>query len=167
MTKDDADLLLRAFRPEDATTVVSWFAEHADALAVAGTGAPWPYTAADLVTASTGSDRAPFTLVARDDATTVLGHLAVVRVTATTGRLARIVLAPRLRGRGLSGAVVGLAMDEARALGLEELALFVVPGNIPALRAYAAAGFAETARDREHPEYVRLARRLTTEPGQR
>ncbi|NII39778.1 RimJ/RimL family protein N-acetyltransferase [Curtobacterium flaccumfaciens] len=161
MTNDDLDLVLRPFRSEDATSVVSWFRGHADALAVAGTGAPWPYRAADLVTASGGPERVPFTLVAHGDDATVLGHVAVVRVTQTTGRLARIVLAPSLRGRGRSAALVRLAMAEARALGLDELALFVVPGNEPALRAYAAVGFTRSGPDPEHPEYVRLTRRLS------
>jgi RimJ/RimL family protein N-acetyltransferase len=151
-------IALRPFRPDDADTVVAWFDGPEDALAVAGTGAPWPYTAADLVAASTGDDRHPLTVTPVDAPDAVVGHVAVVRVTATTGRLARIVLAPRLRGRGLSGALVALAVAEARALGLRELALFVVPGNTPALRAYAAAGFVHAEPDQEHPEYVRLVR---------
>jgi RimJ/RimL family protein N-acetyltransferase len=161
MTNDDLDLVLRPFRSEDATSVVSWFRGHADALAVAGTGAPWPYRAADLIAASAAPDRVPFTLVAHGEDATVLGHVAVVRVTQTTGRLARIVLAPSLRGQGRSAALVRLAMAEARALGLDELALFVVPGNEPALRAYAAVGFTRSGPDPEHPEYVRLTRRLS------
>jgi len=161
MTNDDLDLVLRPFRPGDAATVVSWFRGHADALAVAGTGAPWPYGASDLLAASGGPDRTPLTLVAHDDDATVLGHVAVVRVTETAGRLARIVLAPSLRGQGRSGVLVRLAIAEARSLGLEELALFVVPGNEPALRAYAAVGFSRSDPDPEHSEYVRLTRRLS------
>lgn len=151
-------IALRPFRADDAATVVAWFRTPEDALAVAGTGAPWPYRAADLVAASARDDRHPLTVTPADDPDDVVGHVAVVRVTATTGRLARIVLAPRLRGRGLSGELVALAVAEARALGLTELALFVVPGNTPALRAYAAAGFVRGAPDPEHPEYVRLVR---------
>jgi len=161
MTNGDLDLVLRPFRSDDAATVVSWFRGHADALAVAGTGAPWPYRAADLIAASEAPDRTPFTLVAHGDDDTVLGHVTVVRVTETAGRLARIVLAPSLRGRGWSAALVRLAMAEARTLGLDELALLVVSGNTPALRAYAAVGFTPSDPDAEHPEYVRLTRRLS------
>lgn len=149
-------IALRPFRVSDAGTVVAWFRTPEDALAVAGTGAPWPYRAADFVAASAGNDRHPLTVTPVDDPDDVVGHVAVVRVTATTGRLARIVLAPRLRGRGLSGELLALAVGEAQMLGLTELALFVVPGNTPALRAYAAAGFVRGEADPENPEYVRL-----------
>jgi GNAT superfamily N-acetyltransferase len=161
MDDDIPQLALRPFRAQDAETVVDWFRSQEDATAVAGTGAPWPYTGADLVAASTGPDRHPLTVVPDGDPDVVLGHVAVVRVTEAAGRLARIVLAPHLRGRGRSGELVALAVAEARTLGLSELALFVVPGNTPALRAYAAAGFVHADPDPEHPEYVRLVRRTS------
>jgi GNAT superfamily N-acetyltransferase len=161
MTNNDSSgLVLRPFRRDDAHDVVAWFTGPDDAIAVAGTDAPWPYTAQDLVAASVVPGRIPLTVTSAADPAAVLGHVAVVPVTATAGRLARIVLAPQLRGRGVSGAVLALAEDRARTIGLTELALFVVPGNVPALRAYAAAGYQPGSPDPEHPSYVRLTRRL-------
>ena len=160
MSHSVTHLVLRDFRPGDADTVVSWLRGPDDAVALAGTGAPWPYPASVLTAAAAAPDRHPRTLTSRDDPAAVLGHVVVVRVTATTGRLARVVLAPGLRGRGLSRTFLALAAAEALALGIVELALFVVPDNDAALRAYAAAGFVPTEPDPGHPEYVRLVRRL-------
>jgi GNAT superfamily N-acetyltransferase len=151
---------LRDFRPSDADAVVSWLHGPDDVLAVAGTGAPWPYPAGALVTADATPGCHARVLTWQHDGDAVLGHVAVVRVAADAGRLARVVLAPHLRGQGLSGSFLALAVEDARAHGIRELALFVVPGNEPALRSYAAAGFARTAPDADHPEYVRLVRRL-------
>lgn len=165
MSHSVTHLVLRDFRPGDAGTVVSWLRGPDDAVALAGTGAPWPYSPDVLVTAATAPGRHARTLTRGDDPTAVLGHVVVVRVSATTGRLARVVLAPELRGRGHSGAFLALAAEEALRLGIAELALFVVPGNEPALRAYAAAGYRRTAPDPGHPEYVRLVRRLDGAAG--
>jgi RimJ/RimL family protein N-acetyltransferase len=160
MSHSVTHLALREFRPSDADTVVAWLRGPDEALAVAGSGAPWPYPARALVSADAAPGCHPRVLTWRHDSGAVLGHVAVVRVGPDAGRLARVVLAPHLRGRGLSGSFLALAVAEARALGIHELALFVVPGNEPALRAYAAAGFRRTEPDVDHPEYVRLVRRL-------
>jgi len=152
------DLLLRPFKPADADVVVSWLRSADDAVAVAGARAPWPYRAADLVRASREAGRSPFTVTSTVDPTAVLGHVAVVVVTPTAGRLARVVLAPHLRGRGRSGRVLALAVAEAQRVGLRELTLFVVPGNVAATRAYEAAGFRVAPADPQHPEYVRMTR---------
>jgi RimJ/RimL family protein N-acetyltransferase len=166
MTKNVPDALrLRPFRAADAIEVAGWMRSVDDATAFAGGGAPWPYRPEDLVAASAEPGRRAFTAVAGDDDATVLGHVAVVVVTATAGRLARVVLAPHVRGRGRSGALLALAADEAAAVGLQELALFVVPGNEPALRAYARAGFRVDDPDPDHPEYVRMTRSIASTSG--
>ncbi|GGY65135.1 hypothetical protein GCM10010363_53200 [Streptomyces omiyaensis] len=55
--------------------------------------------------------------------------------------LARIVVAPDARGRGLGRALVRLLLAEARAAGFAEVFLRVHPNNAGALRCYEGAGF--------------------------
>lgn len=161
MTSDDEGrFALRDFRPADAEVVARWFPDHAAAIDFAGAAAPWPYRPAHLLEAAADPTRHAYTLVTAADPDGVLGHVEVVTVTATTGRLARVALAPHLRGRGLSRAILTLAVDAARSARLRELALFVVPGNTAAFRAYRAVGFVDDAADPGHPEYERLVRTL-------
>jgi GNAT superfamily N-acetyltransferase len=157
---DDQPLRLRRFRTEDAAVVAGWMRSSEDAVAFAGDDAPWPYRPADLVAASAVAGRRAFTVTDGGDGAAVLGHVALVVVSATAGRLARVVLAPHLRGRGRSGALLGLAVREAAAVGLRELSLFVVPSNEAALRAYAAAGFQPAPPDPGHPTYLRMVRQV-------
>jgi ribosomal protein S18 acetylase RimI-like enzyme len=55
--------------------------------------------------------------------------------------LARIVVDPAARGRGVGRRFVGLLVARARASGLSEVVLRVHPGNAAALACYAGAGF--------------------------
>jgi ribosomal protein S18 acetylase RimI-like enzyme len=55
--------------------------------------------------------------------------------------LARIILAPDVRGRGLGRAFVLALLSEATALGWSDIFLRVHPENAVALRCYRGAGF--------------------------
>jgi RimJ/RimL family protein N-acetyltransferase len=55
--------------------------------------------------------------------------------------LARIVVDPARRGRGVGRRFVGLLAARARASGLSEVVLRAHPGNAAALACYAGAGF--------------------------
>lgn len=52
---------------------------------------------------------------------------------------------PPWRGRGLAGAVMALAEEDARAHGSTEIGLNVFGGNVVARRAYRSAGYEEAA----------------------
>ena len=58
--------------------------------------------------------------------------------------LARIIVDPKLRGRGLGRRLVGALAGEARALGFADVWMRVVPENAPAIACYRAAGFVPT-----------------------
>jgi ribosomal protein S18 acetylase RimI-like enzyme len=68
---------------------------------------------------------------------------------AHEAELARIVVDPARRGRGIGRALTAGLLERARAADIDEVWLRVVPGNEPALRAYAAAGFARASADEE------------------
>jgi [ribosomal protein S18]-alanine N-acetyltransferase len=63
--------------------------------------------------------------------------------------LARIVVAPSERGRGLGRALVRLLAAEAAALGFSDVWMRVVPWNAAALASYAAAGFVRASAEEE------------------
>lgn len=69
--------------------------------------------------------------------------------------LETLSLLPETRGRGLGSELVGLVEEEARARGIQRVAIDVMGGNDGALRFYARAGYAphsKTWMRSEHPE---------------
>jgi ribosomal protein S18 acetylase RimI-like enzyme len=65
-----------------------------------------------------------------------------------TGRchLARLAIAPALRGRGLGGQLIELLSDAGKAvLGVEHCSLFVASANTAAMALYERLGFARAA----------------------
>jgi ribosomal protein S18 acetylase RimI-like enzyme len=82
--------------------------------------------------------------------------------------LARIVVTPSERGRGLGRCLVRLLSAQAKAMGFSDIWMRVVPWNVPALRSYYGAGF-ERATANEEERFnrgpaarVRLAARPRT-----
>jgi ribosomal protein S18 acetylase RimI-like enzyme len=63
--------------------------------------------------------------------------------------LARIVIAPSERARGLGRALVRLLVAEAAAMGLRDVWVRVIPWNAPALACYEGAGFVRTTAEEE------------------
>jgi [ribosomal protein S18]-alanine N-acetyltransferase len=63
--------------------------------------------------------------------------------------LARIVIAPDDRGRGLGRKLTGLLTTQARKLGFDEVWLRVRPDNAAAISAYLGAGFQRATAEEE------------------
>lgn len=63
--------------------------------------------------------------------------------------LARLIVDPARRGRGVGRAIAAELTAEARRLGWSDIWLRVEPDNEPALRCYAAAGFVRASPDEE------------------
>jgi ribosomal protein S18 acetylase RimI-like enzyme len=63
--------------------------------------------------------------------------------------LARLVIAPALRGQGLGRALTRALADEAHRRGFADVWLRVVPDNAPARRAYLMAGFERATAEEE------------------
>lgn len=100
-------------------------------------------------------DEVPVNLVVDDDGAPV----GMVSVTAAVDEQAEIIsmwVAPRARGRGAGDALLGAALDHARAAGANRVALNVRVANGHAVRLYRRAGFVEvgwaTAPDVPLPE---------------
>jgi [ribosomal protein S18]-alanine N-acetyltransferase len=63
--------------------------------------------------------------------------------------LARLIVDPQMRGRGVGRAMVRLVAGRARALGYDDVWVRVAPSNGPAIEAYTAAGFVRTTAENE------------------
>jgi RimJ/RimL family protein N-acetyltransferase len=63
--------------------------------------------------------------------------------------LARLIVDPAERGRGVGRGLARSLADRARALGYDEVWVRVVPENAAAIRAYSAAGFVRTTPEEE------------------
>jgi ribosomal protein S18 acetylase RimI-like enzyme len=88
--------------------------------------------------------------------------------------LARIVVDPRARGRGVGRTLVRLLAREARRAGVAEVWLRVAPDNLPAIACYRAAGFSRADPDeeasfneRQPVGYVWMRQRLASESASR
>jgi len=63
--------------------------------------------------------------------------------------LARLIVDPQMRGRGVGRSMVRLLVGRARAFGYDDVWVRVVPSNVPAIKVYAAAGFVRTSPEEE------------------
>jgi RimJ/RimL family protein N-acetyltransferase len=63
--------------------------------------------------------------------------------------LARLIVDPEMRGRGLGRRMVELLSQRARERGLDDVYVRVVPTNAAATNAYSAAGFVRTTPEEE------------------
>ncbi|AMM21656.1 hypothetical protein AX769_17780 [Frondihabitans sp. PAMC 28766] len=145
---------LRPFAPDDTDDVLSWFADLDELRLFAGFAATWPLTRDDLEARALAPGVRSFTMTIADDP--VAGHVDLVDEGGHVFRLARIAIAPSLRGRRLAVPLVEAAIVEARALGARSLSMHVVPGNEPAFRAYSRVGFRAGEPNPEQPGYVRM-----------
>lgn len=75
----------------------------------------------------------------------VLGCGALKHLDATTGEIKSMRTAPHATRRGVASAVLGVLLDEARAMGLARVSLETGASDFfaPARRLYARHGFAE------------------------
>jgi GNAT superfamily N-acetyltransferase len=156
-------ITLRPFAADDSDEILTWFTNLAELRLFAGSAAVWPLTSGDLESYAREPGVASF--VAATAQAPVAGHVGVVDEGSGVFRLARIAIAPRLRGRGLAVPLVEAALGEAVWLGARSAALHVVPGNKPALRAYTRVGFVAGEPHPQHPEYVRMVLDLTNRHG--
>ncbi|MFC4242216.1 GNAT family N-acetyltransferase [Gryllotalpicola reticulitermitis] len=157
-------LALRPFVASDDAELISWFPSDEALQLFAGVAGAWPLTPAQLERrrSEPGVHAYSAQLVGRDgDVADVLaGHVELVEAGAGSIRLARVAIAPALRGRGLAGQLVDRALDEARRIGATSAGLLVVPGNVPALRSYQRAGFVDAGVNHAFPQYVWMTRSL-------
>jgi ribosomal protein S18 acetylase RimI-like enzyme len=140
------ELRLEPFREADARTVLGWVGSigEADRWASAGSRALEPELFREW---HADPEVVPF--VCLDGALPVgYGEIWEDR-RENEAELARIIVDPARRGRGLGRRLTVLLAERARAEGFANIWLRVVPGNEPALAAYRAAGFLRASSEEE------------------
>jgi len=141
-------LALRQFEPRDDRELISWFADAAELRRFAGSSLRWPLDEHQLQAVRDGPNLSPFSAFLLPTPYPPCGHIEIVRL-AEPGvmRLARVGLAPQVRGQGLGRELVSLALAQARDWGARHVDLFVFEDNEPARRLYASFGFRQIGVD--------------------
>lgn len=148
MERRTMDLLIRPFTREDFSTLLEWVPDEASLVQWAGTGLSFPLDAAQLeaiAAESTGERPRRLAWMATPAASPAeaIGHFQIAYDRrCDTATLARVILAPQARGRGLASPLVRLAVDEAFVdETMFRLELNVYDFNTPAIRTYEKVGF--------------------------
>lgn len=138
-------LWLREFVEADDAEVSRWFADAGELRFFAGPRLRWPLDAGQWRSIRLDSSVIAWTAVLGDDPTPV-GHAEMVRESAVVVRLARLAVAPPLRGQGIARAVMSQLIQLCRDAGFVRVTLATHPDNTMAIRTYRTFGF-EPARD--------------------
>lgn len=138
-------LCTRRARPEDAALLLAMSRDfHAE------DGSPLDAAAeATIAHVAAGEKLAPAYLLEENGA--IIGFFILtlgysVENGGADGFIDDIYLIPAARGRGLGQQAVGLAMEEAKAIGIRVLLLEVEAQNARAYELYRKMGFADTKR---------------------
>lgn len=130
---------LRPFDPRHARLVAGWATTSQEVALLSGRDEyPFP---ADLLTAwrKIQDDIRPYQYGDGDEP---IGYAELwLDEEEDEVELARIILAPQVRGRGLGTAFVRDLLAPARSAGFADIFLRVRPDNVPALRTYRRVGF--------------------------
>ncbi len=148
-----ADWKLTPADSDDIDTLMTWFSDAADVDVWGGPKFRYPYTVETFRTDCHWPEMASYCLRDADGTMCAFGQFY-----DRNGymNLARLVVAPDYRGRGLGKELVTLLMDAAAdSLALDEFSLFVYRDNEPALRLYQSLAF----EIREYPPDQILADR--------
>lgn len=143
---------LRAAIPSDYELVATWISDAAECVRWAGPGIPFPFAGRDLPgllegtpSIVIGESRASFVLVepiAAEAQPQIAAFAQLVCEDSANFRLARIVVAPDKRGRGVGTVLCEILLEKVKATpGARTLRLFVHQENVTAARIYAKLGF--------------------------
>ncbi|MGW9453357.1 GNAT family N-acetyltransferase [Streptomyces sp. NPDC055632] len=139
---------LLPFTAEHAATVAGWPASPEEVLLWCGRR-EFPVTEETVAGWQEDPEVHGYLLVEAEDGTgtgagaeAVLGYGEVwTDAEEDEAELARVVVAPAARGRGVGRVLVGALLERARDAGFDDVFLRVHPDNAGALRCYEGAGF--------------------------
>ena len=123
----------------DLDPLMSWFPTRQDVEVWGGPEFRFPFTLASFREDIRWDHLDSFSLEGRDGRLAAFGQ--IYRRKGRT-HLARLVVCPELRSRGVGKCLIEMLMSEGRRRhGSKEFSLFVFRENIPALRCYESMGF--------------------------
>jgi ribosomal protein S18 acetylase RimI-like enzyme len=139
---------LREFRTSDAREVARWPGSLEEVRRWAGSDPGWPVDVSVFGRWHADPDVRPFIMLEGEEP---VGYGEVwVDEPEREVELARIILSPERRGRGVGRRLVRLLLDQASLTGLPDAFVRVVPENAAAIGCYRGAGFSpvsETERE--------------------
>ena len=131
-------MLTREATPADLEAVAAWITSPRDCRLWAGPDVTYPLHP-DVVAAQIDLLRAANLVLSDDEGVAAFGQLLL----GSPGRahLARVIVRPDARGRGLGRELVAELLERARTEGRSLATLSVYPENVAAVRLYEALGF--------------------------
>ena len=142
---------LREFRESDAREVARWPGSLDEVRRWAGSDPGWPVDVSVFGRWHADPDVGPYIIL--DGAPIGYGEIWVDEPEQEV-ELARIIVSPERRGRGVGRRLVGLLLERAALTGLPDAFVRVVPENGAALGCYRGAGFSPVS-DSEREEFNR------------
>jgi len=143
--------VLRRATPADLAVVVSWITSARESELWAGRRVQFPIDLGQMPAVIGFSETNAFSLV---DGETVLGFGQLLARDQARGHLARSIVSPSARGRGLGARMVEGLLDRARTESYRQVSLFVDRGNVAATALYARLGFREATPPDDRPRSV-------------
>lgn len=139
-------LSLKPFSTEHFAVLSGWFDNERELAQWGGPGFSHPLDAsqlAPLLQAGHGDRPERLCWMAEDESSSPVGHVQLVYDWQNgVARIARVVLAPAMRGKGFAAPMLKLVLDKAFSEeAIDRVELNVYTWNEPAIRTYAKLGF--------------------------
>jgi [ribosomal protein S18]-alanine N-acetyltransferase len=151
-------MALRTPVPSHYDVLASWIDDATACARWAGPLLKFPFPAGDLPALLGSDNTSSFSLV--DSSCALVGFGQLVQKDPTVLRLARIIIAPQMRGLGLGKTLCELLLAQASTnAAVEQLTLGVYRDNPSAISLYMSLGFAE-APPHPRPELIAMQRRV-------
>jgi ribosomal protein S18 acetylase RimI-like enzyme len=151
-------LELRPFVAADDAALLRWIGSAQELERFGGPSLRWPLSGDQLEAIRRTDGVSAWTAHLPGHPDEPVGHVEFVATGPRSGRLARVLVDPAQRGRGLGRALVAAAIERAERGGSLALNLKVFADNEPAVRIYTALGFKDQGRDPLDPRLRVLAR---------
>ena len=141
--------MLRRATLGDLVSVASWIASPRECELWAGPRLPFPLDIATLPARIDFDEARTFALSEADQ---LVAFGQIVPKALRRAHLARIIVAPAVRGCGHGERLIRLLIDEARRLSHQRVSLNVDRDNVPAIALYSKLGFREADRPADEPD---------------
>jgi [ribosomal protein S18]-alanine N-acetyltransferase len=141
--------MLRPATLSDLEIVSSWVDSARACELWAGSRVRFPIELAALAASIDFAHQGGLVLVGDGD---VVAFGQIVPKAARRAHLARLIVAPDQRGRGIGESLVRALLDRAAASGRAVASLNVDPSNTIAINLYTKLGFADAARPADEPD---------------
>lgn len=135
-------VVLRRRTDDDLATIVGWVPDSRSVNLFAGPSLQWPLTEEQLKAVDAIEGRTAWVIAEGSAPASAVGH-ADLTLAGERARIGRVIVDPARRGQRLGRTMMLLLLDKARELGATRVDLYVIEGNVPAIRTYQRLGFVD------------------------